>query len=332
MKPDFTVKQTGDSFKILQFTDTQIIDSSQSVREDRLCQELKEKYKPENMNELLFDDMDKLVRETSPDLIVVTGDIIVGEFDGSGKVLRTFADKMDSYGVPWAPAFGNHDNECVRGVNFQCELLKKSKRCLFEKGTTTGFGNYTIGITDENGKLLRLVFMMDTNGCLYASEKSLEEGVKNTLGFASDQMTWLENTYRSISEECGEVPSVVCFHIVVRDFVELLNRKGYFDKNDFRFHDITEDENDFGSIHEMMNPGTDPISVLSSFKKAHVDGAFFGHSHKNDASVYSDGIRWSFGVKTGRYDYHEEDKTGGLVMTFTDNAEKLTVTHNKIVR
>ena len=90
---DFLVIQKGQEFRILQLTDMQIIDSTQKRFPERLMAEATEKWLPQNMKEMLFDSMDRVVAETNPDLIIVTGDITYGEFDDTGKSLLAFIEK-----------------------------------------------------------------------------------------------------------------------------------------------------------------------------------------------------------------------------------------------
>lgn len=327
---DFVVTQKKKDFKILQLTDMQIIDASQRRFADRLCNIEIEKLQPDNMNEMLFDSMDNLIKETCPDLIVVTGDIIYGEFDDNGNSLKAFIDKMESYGIPWAPVWGNHDNESVLGVDWQCEQFTLAENCLFKKGSTVGCSNYIIGIKNENGKLIRLVYMMDSNGCHNASNTSILQGVRQVVGFTSQQTEWMRSTYAQICKEHNKtVPCFVCFHIEPIDFIKILENKGYYDTNNFKKHDIAFNGEDFGQIHESICAGEAPVSVLSTFKEIHVDGVFFGHSHINNASIVDHEIRWTWGLKTGKYDYHEDDKLGGTLITVSNDGRNFTICHKK---
>ncbi len=83
-----------------------------------------------------------LVAQTNPDLIFITGDVVYGEFDDSGRSLEQFCAFMNGLCIPWAPVFGNHDNESARGVAWQCDLLESGEYCLFRRGNVTGNGNY----------------------------------------------------------------------------------------------------------------------------------------------------------------------------------------------
>ena len=166
---DFSVIQKGKEFRILQLTDMQVIDSTQKRFSERLNAVETEKWHAQIMKEMLFNSMDKLVAETNADLIIITGDIIYGEFDDTGKSLLAFIEKMESYNIPWAPVWGNHDNESVLGVDWQCLQLINAKNCLFKKGITVGCINYIIGIKNSDGELNRLMYMMDSYGCYNAS-------------------------------------------------------------------------------------------------------------------------------------------------------------------
>ena len=83
---------------------------------------------------------------------------------------------MDSYQIPWAPIFGNHDNESAMGVEWQCEQLMNSEYCLFNRRHSIGGnGNYSIGLS-KDGELQRVVYMMDSNFCFAAPAEEYANG------------------------------------------------------------------------------------------------------------------------------------------------------------
>ena len=172
------------------------------------------------------------------------------------------------------------------------------------------------------------MYMMDSNGCYNASKLSVLQGVKTAVGFASQQMDWMRVSYANICEKYGKsVPSFVCFHIETIDYLRILEQKGYYNPKAFCKYDIIPNGEDFGDIHENMWAGEEPISVLPTFKTVHVDGAFFGHSHINNASIVGEGIRWTFGLKTGLYDYHEKEKLGGTLITLSNKCSRFSIEH-----
>ena len=329
---DFFVQAKDDTLKILQLTDMQVIDSMQCRYEGRLSEVSMIEAHPSKMAETLFDDMDALVARTNPDLIIITGDISYGEFDDKGTSLLAFIETMEKYGIPWAPVWGNHDNETVLGVDWQCKQFENAKHCLFKKGNTVGCCNYTVGLKNKAGELVRVLYMLDSNGCGNVSELSLAQGVKRTIGFAEEQLAWVEENYAAICKEYAcEVPTFACFHIEPKDYWDALKIKGYVDRENFKPIDLDPATGDFGAIHEISWPGEeDAPHITPTLKKINADGVFFGHSHVNDASVEYDGIRWTYGVKTGRYDYHEKDKLGGLTITLPSDGKNFVIKHEKI--
>ena len=132
--------------RILQLTDMQTIDANQRRYPDRIDGWKLTEWTPENNEKNLYSHIRYLINETNPDLIIITGDIIYGEFDDAGTSLLEFIGFMDSFAIPWAPVFGNHDNESAKGIDWQCEQLWRSKYCLFSRGNVHGNGNYTVGI------------------------------------------------------------------------------------------------------------------------------------------------------------------------------------------
>lgn len=75
-------------------------------------------------------------------MIIITGDLVYGEFDDKGTCLLELIKFMESFDIPWAPVFGNHDNESQKGADWQCEQLEKAGNCLFRQRTLTGNSNY----------------------------------------------------------------------------------------------------------------------------------------------------------------------------------------------
>ena len=82
----------GRPFTILQLTDMQLIDAAQQRRPDRLGGDEPVLWKTENMDSIAFAHIRKTIDTVKPDLIVLTGDLIYGEFDDSGASHRKFCD------------------------------------------------------------------------------------------------------------------------------------------------------------------------------------------------------------------------------------------------
>ena len=311
---DFTVKIPSDGeLKILQLTDTQIIDSSQMRTPNRLTASMIEMWSPANIDKNCFNYITELIESENPDLIILTGDIIYGEFDDNGEIWTRIVDFMDSFGIPWAPIFGNHDNESAKGVEWQCAKLEAAKNCLFKKGNLTGNGNYSIGIVDDSGKIRRVIYMLDSNGCL------------NDPMIADDQISWFKSVSAAIDGAYGEkVPAFMCYHIPSLDFqTAFVEKYGYETTESFDL-DLTGSDGDFGQKNE--NVSLFGSTLAPDLKIANVDGVFVGHDHVNNYSILYDGIRYTYGTKTGTYDYTNSAVLGGTtIKVFIDG--KFQVAH-----
>ena len=135
---DYLVRlPAGRTPRILQLTDMQVIDATQQRYSGRLNEKEVVCWAPENADAECYGHIRSLVAQTNPDLIFITGDIVYGEFDDSGRSLEQFCAFMNGLCIPWAPVFGNHDNESARGVAWQCDLLESGEYCLFRRGNVT---------------------------------------------------------------------------------------------------------------------------------------------------------------------------------------------------
>lgn len=334
---DFSLNvEEGRPIRILQLTDTQIIDSAQRRYDDRLYPVSIENWKIENIDRLLFRYMDFAVEATNPDLIVLTGDNVYGEFDDKGTSLKILIDKMESYNTPWTLVYGNHDNECFLGARWQNSQYIEAKNCLFTRGIddAEGNGNFTIGIF-QGDELKKVLFMLDSHGCVNSDRV---EKVISSSGIFEGQIEW----FTSVSEELKEinggenVSSFAFFHHPLKALGKGLQLYGYTSiQNDFydkdgnlqKFSQVNIGDinarGDWGYYREDCFFIDSDYKVFNIFKENGVDGCFFGHYHNNGCSVIHEGVRLTFGVKTGEYDSHPKNYLGGTLIEI--DGEKFTV-------
>ena len=339
--------EKGRPFTILQLTDMQVIDAEQQRTPDRLRPDEIEAWRTVNVEQCCYAPIRRAVAASKPDLIIITGDIVYGEFDDSGRALDGFIAFMESLGIPWAPVWGNHDNESKIGVHEQCRRLEKAQNCLFQRGTTDGNANYVVGIYDRDGEnapvLSRVLYMMDSNTCYGGTDPE----ITRVHGFTERQRQWLSDCAAELNAETP-VPGFVCFHIPVQDYIRAMIDAGYQSEDDggapgnyviagtdpatVSDRDVLspntcEDSNpetvlpaahpgDSGYKNEKMPIGHFQPSMSERFLAANVDGVFMGHCHKCQLSVLgADGIRYTHCVKTGTYDYHTRGRIGGTVIS-----------------
>ena len=318
---DFTVEiPSGKTPVVLQLSDPQMLDSSQAVS-GRLSDGEDTYWAKDKKEERCFKYIRETVKSTSPDLILIAGDIVYGEFDHDGTALQSFIEFMDSFAIPWAPVLGNHETESRMGADWQCEQLSNAKYCLFKQRTLTGNGNYTVGIK-QNGKLVRVFYMMDSNSG-NPSEKSLENGhSKHAAGFGNDQIEWYTESIKALRRSVPNVKITFVFHIAIHAFELAYEKYGYTRDRSSGAFPIIIDEidktcNDFGVILYPIDNWDKENTVWEGFKTLGVDSVFVGHDHEVSASVVLDGIRLQFGLKSTTYDSNiYVDQNGKLLKSW----------------
>lgn len=312
---------------ILQLTDLQVTDALQA-RPGRTGVD-REAWHPDKMEENVFACVRDLVAKEAPDLILITGDLVYGAFDDNGSVLLKVIAFMESLGVPWAPVFGNHDNESQIGANWQCRHLEEASNCLFLQRSLAGNGNYSVGIS-QGGRLLRVFFLLDSHGCGGMSQASLANGhPRRYEGFSQNQVHWYSSAIRHIYEQDPRTKISFAFHIQMAVWGEALRKYGFprvGERGGLPIDlDAVGEEGDFGYVGSHMKCPWDKDGVIwKGLQELGVDSLFVGHEHANSASVVYEGIRLTYGLKTGLYDrvnYRLED--GRIVASFQQIGEPI---------
>lgn len=320
---DFVVEvETGSDPVILQLTDPQIIDAAQKRTVDRLGAAGDEYWATDKVEQRCYGYIRQTIEQTKPDLILLTGDIVYGEFDDNGTALLSFIEFMDSFKIPWAPVFGNHDNESNMGADWQCAQLENAQYCLFKQRKLTGNGNYTVGIS-QDGKIKRVFFMLDSNGCAAASTASLaNEHTKTTIGFGNDQVEWYTQTALQIREQHPEAKLSFAFHIQPAIFRDAFEKYGFVNDSaemsmnpiDISVHPQKAD-GDFGYLGRCLKDPWDANNrIWKSMIALGVDSVFVGHEHCNSASVVYKGVRLQYGMKSSTYDRANFQNSDGTIV------------------
>ncbi len=323
---DFLVDvESGREIRVLQLSDVQTIDASQKRTPGRIS----DSSKPDTFNGY-EKYIGQVVESYQPDLIIVTGDNTYGEFDDSGESLLNWIEFMDSFQIPWAPVFGNHDNESNMGVDWQCDQFEASEYCLFMQRELTGNGNYSVGLT-QGGELKRVFYMLDSNGCGGASKISMANGhTKKEVGFGQDQINWYTQSMQNLTEAYPEAKISMAFHIQLSAFEDAMRQYGY-DSSTIKNSPIDLDQNelaqsvgDFGYIGAAAkNPWDTSKVVWNGIKKLGVDSIFVGHEHNNSASIQYEGVRLTYAQKSSTYDrYNTKDGLPVMGGTYINLSEE----------
>ncbi len=285
-------KEKGEDFVILNFTDIHLSDYSKKVIEGIASGSI----------------IKKLVARVKPDLITVTGDIMCG--DSTAYSAKYFTALMDSFGIPWAPVFGNHDNEANCDLNFISDVFLTSENCLLKKGPEElGVGNYIINIAENNGGQLdvvqSLIMMYTHSNCLL-----------------DNQIDWYEWAATGISEEMGhDVESTVFCHIPCAQYQYAFDEAWDSENECWRdsyiasgaryetigcHRDIESNPIDNGFFARMLSVGT-------------TKNIFCGHDHLNNFNIEYQGINLNYTLKCGMGSGYHFGFNGGTKITINDD-------------
>ena len=326
----------GRDIKILQFTDTQTVDLKQARNKTRLNDLTAVYYGARKCDSevLCYRYMDEAVEECEPDLIILTGDIVYGEADDEGTLWMEICDRLDSYGIPWAPVFGNHDNESAMGVRWQIEYLLACKYCLFRQGDVTGNSNYNVVIR-QGGVPKYLLYLLDSNGCHEIEHPG--EGIQpdnpdidliqQKQGIYPDQIAWMEESAEKIFASAGSrLPILTFFHIPPKALESVFTDVYGLNLSKTKHIDFGSD-GDFGAVYEFATKIDRNMDFFNAAKKLGTVGMFFGHEHTNDASVMYEGVRLTFGLKTGTHTYWRNGHIGGTQILIYEADNTFEVEH-----
>lgn len=301
---------------ILQLTDTQII-YGENARPGR--QGVSPAWNIEHKNIRCYDYLTEIINAVKPDLIILTGDIVYGEFDDTGVALRDFVDFMETFDIPWAPIFGNHENESKMGADWQCAQFESAENCLFMQRELTGNGNYSVGIA-QDGYITRTFYMLDSNGCSAASQETLQNGHTQTkAGFAIDQIRWYSRSIEALKKSAPDVKISFAYHIPQATFVTAYEKYGFTAGTLTTAINIDTHPNkadtDFGQLIKSFYPEWDTNNkIFNDMVELGVDSIFVGHEHCLSASVVYQGVRFQIGQKSSEYDRFPMMRSNGSLI------------------
>ena len=274
--------------------------------------------------------VDYLVEQAKPDLITISGDLA---WAGQYQSYEDFAAWMESYGIPWAPVFGNHDDqEGYEAVSRAADILLERPHCLLEKGDRAlGCGNYVVGI-EEEGRLIHGIILMDSHDRKPWIDERGEEH-NEWADLIPEQFPWYRRQIDELKAQ-GATETSLIMHIPIytyRDAIKAALREdvdaravplyngeqagcwnqGYEDAFGVYREGICSYPADNGFFEEILAGGTTK-TVIS------------GHDHTNTFGVRYRGVRLLYALKTGRGSYHDLRINGGTVLTIDSDGRMET--------
>lgn len=272
-------------FKILQLTDLHwIVSDSYSAQNDSTCHLIRE-----------------AIRIEHPDLIVLTGDVVVSW--NAKKGWETLANLFEETQTPFAVTFGNHDEETDMSND---DVLAYLSRCPYNltydaDKKLPGSGNCTLAIHSSNDKSEKwMLYLFDSHNTTKNRSLGYYDWIKH------DQIQWYRETSDKVSARNHHtLPSLAFLHIPLPEY----------ETARWVCHELGEKKE--GVCSSRVNSG-----LFSAFmEEKDVIGIFAGHDHNNDYIVDLNGnIALAYGRKTGYpAAYNEKLSRGVRVINLHEN-------------
>lgn len=311
-------KTPGKDFVILNLTDPQLNPPE---------------WAPEySARKILEYTLNELISRVKPDLITVSGDISWGA--NHFEAYRCFAELMETHGIPWAPVWGNHDNEGGPDVIEEIvQLYSNYSTFLYERGDKKlGNGNYVITIMEED-RCVEALFMMDThsdNDIVLLDRNCVPKTYGSYASLTPEQLDWYRDQVQLLSER-GCRDSSLIVHIPLYGYREAFyaateeafrepgkvsladSYRGIGWKDEYKATSFGVNREGIASSN--YNDGVLPVLV----ELGHTKHVIAGHEHVNNFSILFNGVRLTYATKIGSGCYWDADLNGGTVLTVTEN-------------
>jgi hypothetical protein len=277
------------SFTVVQFTDLHFTDNNAA-------------------NDLTTALMEAVLAVESPDLVMLTGDVIDGgRCDDPAAAWRRAVAPLVTRGVAWAAVFGNHDDEGTLDRAALMALQQTLPGCRSAPGPheLSGVGNYVLPVlAAQTERTAAHLYCLDSNA--YA-----ETAVEGYGWIRRDQIAWYVASSQSLAAaHAGErLPALAFFHIPLPEYDEVWD-----------FHPC------FGYKHEpVCCPRINTGLFAALHEMGEVMGVFVGHDHINDYMGELHGIRLAYGRGSGYNTYGRAGYAkGARVIRLTEGVRDFT--------
>jgi len=243
----------------------------------------------------------QIAKAESPDLIVLTGDILSGGgCDNAADSLREVVKIVEGCGAPWAAVFGNHDDEGSADRNELMAVMQEGTLSFSEPGPTEipGVGNYVLPIQSaEENVPTALLYFIDSGS--YS-----QTNIDGYDWIKREQIVWYLQESTKFTIEAGHpLPALAFFHIPIPEYDEVWD-----------FHTC------YGVKYEnVCAPRLNTGFFAAMHEAGDVMGTFVGHEHINDFWGDLHGIRLCYGRASGYNTYGREGfPRGARVITLQE--------------
>ena len=256
---------------------------------------------------IIHDEISYLIEQAQPDLITLTGD---QTWSNENLIsLKTIIGWLDSYKIPYAPVFGNHDygnskDSAVASQNYCCDLYENGKYSLFSRGPTNlgTLGNYAINILEDN-KIVKTLYMLDSG---------YEDKITDM------QISWMSWVADGIKQHNNnEYSQGMCFfHKPIPEY--------YYAYRDY--YNGSQDVQAIGDVHVHFSLyGSEQNGFFEMAKSKNIKDIVCGHQHGNNFTIKYQDVRLTFALKTGELCSYYDDGITNL-----NGATKFTIKNDTV--
>lgn len=264
-QPRFRADST---FKVVQFTDLHL------------------SWKFQDECDAVYKRIETIVGTENPDFIAITGDLVFGK--PARPAIEKLVGILDSFGIPWAVTYGNHDAEQ--------DLSRPEMSALYAAGRNS------VNRLNDAGELADIeipvlfggvpsyyIYMLDSHD--YPQDRTSGK----YAWFTPAQISWFSDCCAARKEEGkAPVPSVAFFHIPLAEYVDAWcpmdnPRMGFGDRK----HCI-------GMRGESIACGGLNTGMFAAMKlSGSIVATFCGHDHDSDFLACYRGIALCYGRFSG---------------------------------
>ncbi len=254
--------------------------------------------------------LDKAYDTFKPDLVVLTGDnilgnhlcdarigsrIVVKDKKGEEKAMRTainhIAAPLEKRGIPFAMIYGNHDDRNRLTKEEQADIYREySCNCGLDAVDSGDCDTYNLPVYSENGNEIKFnIWMLDSAWYDKEQDKCFEMVKPQAID-------WYKNKSRQLKEANGgtPVPSIMFQHIPMQEILQLIEEcdageAGAVKGPDNKFFKLKKGVS--GSFSEYPGIVSEANGQFEAIKECgDVKAVVFGHDHPNRFEGNVDGV------------------------------------------
>ena len=250
-----------------------------------------------------LDIMNEILDKEHPDLVIYTGDLVFsnGTFEGLDKVL----DVVISRNIPFAVAWGNHDDEYDHTRTELYDYVQKKKGAVMPIRVSDVSPDYVIPIKAHNSdKVAAILYCIDSNS--YTNI----EAIGGYDWIHTEQIAWYceVNKMFTTMNDGNPLPALAFFHIPIPEF-----RDALLDDHN-RFFGVKAE----GIASPKINSGF--FSAIR--ERGDVMGILVGHDHDNDYAVMYKNVMLAYGRYSGGNTVYNDIANGARVIDMYEGERK----------